>query len=169
MKLAAIPLLLLLVLQGQDPPPPKPPEGAPPLPQVPDVPMTPVQRKDLWQRFTTPSPIAGTYRLVSAVRGGQKANGVLGWMMVGERYLSIHLQDGGERPGQPSIQTSVRRYELRGMQLTTTSLLGARVPSGQAPALEAEGLVEIRTIQRTHTTLRVLQAEGDYLEFARVE
>lgn len=161
---------VLAVRQGQDPPPPKAPEGAAPLPQVPDVAMTPVQRKDLWQRFVPPSPLAGTYQLKAAARGGQLAtSSVQGWMMVSQRFLSIHIQDETGQPGKPSIQASVREYEYAGTQLTTTSRLGVRIASGENPVLEAPGLVETRLIQLTSTTLRVVQGGGDYLEFERVD
>lgn len=171
MKFVATALVLvLLALQVQDPPPPVPPTGAGPLPQVPDVPMTPVQRKDLWQRFAAPSPLAGFYRLKAASGGGvQATTSVKGWMTIGQRYLSIHIQDETGSRGKPAIQASVREYVLNGTQLRTTCRLGVRIPPGGDPVLEAEGLVETRVVQLTTTTLRIAQVSGDYLEFERVE
>ena len=173
MKLiAALLLCALACLPAQDPkpPPPKPPAGAAPLPQVPDVPMTAIERKDLWQRYAAPSPIAGTYRLIAAARGNQIVHGgVRGYLMVGERYLSIQIQDETARPGKPAIQASVRQYTLTGTRLQTTSCLGVRVPPGDDPVLDGEGLVEVRDVLLTATTLRVVQGSGDYLEFERVD
>ncbi|MEZ5966389.1 MAG: hypothetical protein R3F56_21315 [Planctomycetota bacterium] len=171
MRLAFASLLLVVVLaQTQDPPPPQPPQGAAPLPQVPDVPMTPVQRKDLWQRFAPPSPIAGSYRLKAASSGGRIATtSIRGFLTIGQRHLTIQIQDETGTPGKPSIQSSVREYELRGQQLRTTARFGVRVPSGGTPVLEAEGLVEMRLVALTSTSLKILQPSGDYLEFERVE
>lgn len=171
MKLLAPAFAFALVcLSSQDPPHPKPPEGAKPLPQIPDVPMTAIERKDLWQRFTAPSPIAGTYRLRSAARDNQVVReGVRGYLMVGERYLSIQIHDETRGSGKPSIQASVREYTLVGSRLQTTSCLGVRVPPGDSPVLDGDALVEVRTIEVTTTTLRVLQGPGDYLEFERID
>jgi len=173
MKSMAALVLLLAALSVQDPPPPRPPQppaGAAPLPQVPDVPMTPVQRQDLWQRFVPPSPLAGTYRLKAAGAGGVVATtSVKGWLTIGQRYLSFHIQDETGHPGKPTIQASVREYQLSGAQLQTTCKLGVRIPSGEDPVLEAEGMVESRLVQLTATTLRIVQPTGEYLEFERVE
>jgi hypothetical protein len=172
MKLAAALLVFaLLCLPGQDPPPlPRPPEGAQPLPQVPDVPMSAIERKDLWQRFATPSPIAGFYRLRGATRGGRpQLGGIEGYLFVGQRHLSLHLHDHTAHPGKPALQASVREYTLAGSRLQMTCRLGARIPPGDDPILEGDGLVEVRDILITATTLRVLQGEGDWLDFERIE
>lgn len=173
-------LLFALASQDQKPPPspppapqdrtPQPPPGAQPLPQIPDVPMTPLERKDLWQRFTKPSPLTGTYRLIAAARGNQVVrHNLRGYLMVSERYLAIQIHDETTRPGKPAIQASVREYSLVGARLQTTGRLGVRIPAGEDPVLEGEGLVEMREILLTTTTLRVLQGPGDYLEFERVD
>lgn len=169
---ATLALLGLFALQTQDPPPkpPQPPPGAAPLPQVPDVPLSAVERKDLWQRFTPPSPIAGVYRLRAATRGGQAVRGGLqGYLLVGEKHLAIHLQDGTSNPGKPALQSSVREYTLVGSRLQMVCKLGVRLDSGGDPVLEGDGLVEVRAIDITANFLRVVQGVGSSLEFERVE
>ena len=169
---------VLFCVARQDPAPvpkpqdktPQPPAGAKPLPQIPDVPMSAIERKDLWQRFTSPSPIAGFYRLRAAARGDQPVRaGLAGYLMVGERYLALQIHDETARLGKPAIQASVREYTLMGTRLQTTSRLGVRVLPGDNPVLEGDGLVEMRSIELTATTLRVVQGPGDYLEFERVD
>lgn len=162
----------LLCPSSQDQPPaPRSPADAKPLPQVPDVPMSEIERKDLWQRFVAPSPIAGFYRLRAAARGGREVRegGVQGYLVVGQRHLAIHIHDHTPHPGKPAIQASVREYTLAESRLQTTSRLGVRVPPGDDPVLEGQGLVEVRDLVVTATTLRVVQGEGDYLEFERIE
>jgi len=173
MRLAAVAALAFLGALAQDPArrrPPQPPPDAPALPQVSDRPMTEIERKDLWQQFVTPSPIAGFYRLRAVVRGGAPVPaGVRGYLVVGQRHLAVHLHDESASPGRPAVQASVRGYVLAGSRLQMTSELGVRLLPGEAPVLEGQGLVEIRDVVITATTLRVVQSPGDYLEFERIE
>lgn len=162
--------LLALHKQDQPPKPPSPPVGAAPLPPVPELPLTAVERKDLWQKFNAPSPIAGVYRLRSASRSGLGViGGLQGYLFATDRYLMLHIQDGSVRPGKPAIHSSVREYVLVDGRLQMTCKLGVRMESGGDPVLESDGLQEVRAIEVAANVLRVVQGAGSSLEFERIE
>ncbi len=164
--------LLLPVLSGQEAKRPSPPPGATtkPLPPVQEPERTPVERKDLLQKFKPASPLEGTYRLQAVgVPGGKVVKGYQGYLVVGKDYLSIHLQGPGVAKDLPSLQAGFRKYRIEGSELVMHSLLGHRnLPDGKV-VVEGKGVVERRGFLKAGNVLRISKSAEDYLEFVRIE
>ena len=151
-------------------PPPPPPADANPLPPVAEPLRTPVERRDLIQRFTPPSPLEGFWSLRRISRPGaiepQKA---VGYLAIGSRHLMLQLQIDGPSPRVPILQSGTRRYTVQGDALVTTSLVGlANEPNGDI-LLEQPGLTEMRRFTLLGSVLRILHEDGGHMEFVRVE
>jgi hypothetical protein len=148
---------------------PKPPAGAAPLPPIAEPPSALVDRSDLIQRFAS-SELNGTYRLVATYRDGvQVRSQQRGYMMIGYRYLSFHLQADADGGMPAMLQSGFRAFRVEGDRLVTTTLLGLRGSFGDRPQVDTEGISEVRTLSLTATTLRISQSAGDYLEFERID
>lgn len=163
MRWAILCVLALLALAFQDP------DRGPtsrPLPPIQEPFRTKVERQDLLQEFTEPSPLEGVYRLRS-VNGG--ASGVVpaGYLHVGRTHLSLQTAVFPNREKEPYLQASVRTYRIDGDKLVMTTALGHEYAGDIA--MEKQGRVEVRRFQRAGPVLKVFRADGSFMEFVRVE
>lgn len=169
LKLVIAAALILVAAVVQDPEKrPRPPEGAAPLSPVQEPFRASVERKDLLQRFTTPSPLEGHYRLLTYTRPGAPAVPTSGYLVVGRRHLSIHLQ--GQGPTRlPALQSAYRSYRIVDNRLYTTSLIGYRTDADGVVRIEKAGMTQSHGFRLIGTKL-TLRLEGDrVLEFERIE
>ena len=167
--------LLLALALPQDPQPasrPQPPPDwtARPLPPVDDPPRTQVERKDLMQQFTPPNPIEGCYELREVVRPGiPRAGRARGYLWIGRRHMSLHVQGDGDVPGLPHLQSSFRSYRVVGAKLQMNVLIGHRNDSDGDVLVERPGLVEERNFLLIGPVLRIYQGPDAWHEYVRIE
>ena len=169
-----VPLLCVLLLPGQDPASrPTPPQGAdsrPALPPVTEPFRSAVERKDLIQRFQPPSPIAGFWELrkISAP-SLTMPEGFKGYLVIGDRHMSLHLIGPGVKPEIPFFQSGFRRYRVVGDQIWSTSLLGVTNKENGEVLVDSAPIEERRTFLLAGSQLRISKPTGEYLEFVRIE
>lgn len=143
------------------------PASRPQLPPIEEPFRSRVERADLLQEFTEPTPVEGFYRLRSIVRGGRALRG-RGYVWFGRRHcmLSTSIARGGG--DAPFVQAGVRRYRVDGDKLTMTTLIGH--DHVDEVRFEAPGLVQTRKFTIAGTVLRIWQGGMDsYMEFVRAE
>ena len=166
-------ICLLLLLPDQDPPKvsrPTPPESSSTLPPVEEPYRTPVDRRDLMQQFDAPNPLQGIYELREIVRPGQaQVTGTRGYLLMGRRFLSLHIRGRGSTPSVPILQASFRRYSILDDRLQMSAIIGHRNEPGGDILVEEEGLTEVRRYSLTGAVLRIFQGPGSYMEFVRIE
>lgn len=170
-------MLAFIVLFGllpQDPvkkvEPARPPEVRETLPPVQEPFRSAVERKDLLQRFTDPTPLEGLFQLERYhVPGRGDWLGSTGYLFFGRQHMHLYVQmpTGADKP--PQMQASVRRYSLRGQQLLMTSLAGHKGGGGGKLKMERAGSTESRRVDLAGITLRLTKADGSYMEFVRIE
>lgn len=117
-----------------------------------------------------PSPIAGMWQLRNVV--GQKlgvAPAFRGYLAVGEHYLSLHLVGPGVEPKIPFFQSGFRTYRLERDRLITTTLIGVANRENGDVVIEDNQVEEVRSWERTGSTLRIKKGVGEYLEFTKLE
>ena len=151
---------------------PQPPQdkATPPLPPVLDPARSPVERRDLLQRFTTPHPIEGFYRLRHmVVAGGATVASSRGYLVLGQRHLAIQLYAPGPEPELANISAAVRSYKVVGDKLEMTSLLGHRNKDNGDIGFEPLGRVTQLEFLLAGSILRLHLAQDEYLEFERIE
>jgi hypothetical protein len=171
----ALAALLLAHLPPQDPQStsrPQPPPGwaSRPLPPVADPPRSQVERKDLMQEFTPPNPLEGCYELRDIVRPGlPRAGRVRGYLWIGRRHLSLHVQADGLRPGLPHLQAGFRSYRVVGNKLQTSVLLGHRNDADGDVLVEQPGMTEERAFLLIGPVLRIYQGPDAWHEYVRLE
>jgi len=154
----------------QDPTRPTPPAGAAPLRPVEEPYLAPVDRRDLIQRFEPKHPLEGMYRLNAMVRpGGRDVLGAEGFLVLGRRHMSLHLQAPGVEADVPQLRAGFRRYRIEHDRLLMESLVGHYNDLAGDMIVEGRGLRLARTISVVGSSLRVLDADGGYLEFVRIE
>lgn len=167
-------LSLVSVFASQDPQPAPRPAAPPPdaAPQTPveEPRVRPALRDDLLQREDAPDPIEGTWRLKSRVREGAVATQPgEGWMFVGRRYLSIHLQGPGKSVEFPMLRSGVRRWQRQGGSLQMTVVAGHFNDEGGDIKVESAGATETRRFEMVGPLLRIHQGNNSWLDFLRVE
>ena len=174
-KLALAACLLLSVPGEQGQPgqqghgqPPKPPANAPALRPVQDPPRTPVERRDLLQRFAPVSPLGGYYSLRSFVGPGGTPVAANGYLAIGRKHLSLHMFSP-RASGPPAIQSAFRSYRTSGGRLVMTTLLGLTNDAGGDVLIEKTGTTRAIGYRLIGTRLRLEVGEGRILEFERVE
>lgn len=161
-------LLAALGLAPQDPEKrPTPPSDAPPLAPVREEFRSAVERKDLLQQFTDPSPLEGVYELRSLERPGAAAIEVRGYLCVGRRYLSV--QSVGMTPGAPALQSGFRSYRITGTRLHMTNFLGFQAEPDETWQLVPQGHATSCSWSLIGTVLTFHLDNGDVLEFQRIE
>ena len=151
---------------------PSPPQDktTPPLPPVLDPARSPIERHDLLQRFTAPHPIEGFYRLRHmVVAGGATVPGSRGYLVVGQRHLSIQLYAPGAEPELANITAAFRSFEVVGETLEMTSLLGHRNKDNGDIGFEQLGTSTQLEFLLAGAILRLHLAQDEYLEFERIE
>lgn len=166
-------LSVVLVFSGQDPPAvarPTAPQSRSDLPPVDEPFRTPVDRSDLMQQFDAPHPLQGTYELREIVQPGQaQVPGIVGYLVIGRRYLSLHIRGPGSSPRVPALQASFRRYTVLDDRLQMSTIIGHRNEPGGDMLVEEEGLTEVRRYSLTGAVLRIIHGPGSYMEFVRIE
>ncbi len=143
------------------------PTSRPALPPIQEPFRSKVERKDLLQEFSKPTPLEGFYRLRAVVKGGAELATTRGYVYFGRSHMALNTRTVTHPRVAPFVQASVRSYRVEGDQLITTSLLGHDYPGKLR--IEQSGLVEQRRFQRAGTLLRIYQADRAYMEFERVE
>ena len=163
----------LLVASDQDPPNisrPTAPQSRANLSPVEEPFRTPVDRSDLMQQFDAPHPLQGTYELREVVHPGQaQVPGITGYLVIGRRYLSLHIQGPGSSPRVPALQASFRRYTVLDDRLQMSALIGHRNEPGGDILVEEQGLTEVKRYSLTGAVLRIISGPGSYMEFVRIE
>jgi hypothetical protein len=96
-------------------------------------------------------------------------DGLRGYLAVGRRHLALQIVQAGEPGRPPMIQSGFRTYRIEDGKLVTSSLIGFDNMERGALRFEPLGLEEVRNLERTPTSLRVLQDPGSYMEFVRIE
>ncbi len=149
---------------------PKAPADAEPLPPILDPGVAPVMRADLLTAFAPPTGYEGFYRLVAVNLGGRVIrDGLRGYLAVGRRHLALQIVQVGDPGAPPMIQSGFRTYRIEDGNLVTNSLIGFDNLQRNALRFEPLGLEEVRSLERTPTSLRVVQDPGSYMEFVRIE
>ena len=173
-SVAAVVVFALLstgVLLPQDKPKklPTPPPDANPLPKVLEPARSPVERRDLLQQFHKRHPLEGFYRLKAMVgRGSRQVAGSRGYLVVGQRHLSLHLYSPAG-PREANIQAAFRKFRIVGNKLVMNTLLGHRNKSNGDIALEPISYQIDHRFLLTGAVLRLYLAQDEYLEFERIE
>lgn len=166
-------ICLLLLVPDQDPPKvsrPTAPESRSTLSPVEEPYRTAVDRRDLMQQFDAPNPLQGIYELREIVRPGQaQVTGTKGYLLIGRRYLSLHIRGRSNSPRVPALQASFRRYSILDDRLQMSAIIGHRNEPGGDILVEEEGLTEVRRYSLTGAVLRIFQGPGSYMEFIRIE
>ena len=140
------------------------------MPPVLEPERTAVERRDLLQRFHGRSPIEGFYRLKRIVRpGGVVVQGSRGYLVVGNRHLSLQLYAPGRSPGQANIQAVFRSFRISGDKLLMSTLLGHRNKDNGDISFEPVGRETQHRFVLIGALLRVYYRIDDYLEFERIE
>jgi hypothetical protein len=175
----ALAALCLGLALPQDPQPASQPASRPqppadwqsrPLPPVDDPPRTAVERKDLMQQFTPPNPLEGCYELRDIVRPGMpRPARARGYLWIGRRHMSLHLQGDGETPRRPYLQASFRSYRVVGPRLVMNVIVGHRNDGDGDVLVEQPGLAEERTFQLIGPVLRIHQGPDAWHEYVRIE
>ncbi len=164
---------LFLFFLEQDPPAvsrPTAPESRTTLPTVEEPYRTAIDRRDLIQQFDPPSPLEGIYELRSIVRPGEaQVQGTRGYLLIGRRYMSLHIRGRGETPQVPHLQATFRRYTILDDRLQMSTVIGHRNEPGGDILVEEDGLTEVRRYSLTGSILRIFQGPGSFMEFVRVE
>lgn len=149
---------------------PTPPDDAAPLDPVPEPYLAPVDRRDLIQQFAPKHGLEGMYRLSALVRaGGRQVLGAEGYLVLGRQHLSLHLQAPGLEPGKPHFRSGFRRYRIRDDRLEMIALVGQANDLDGEIVLDGRGAEFSRSISVVGSSLRVLDADGGYMEFVRIE
>lgn len=166
--------IVLLGLLAQDPVKKteraRPPEDRKTLPPIQEPFRSAVERKDLLQRFVSPTPLEGLFKLERYhIPGRGDWIGSTGYLFFGRQHMHLYVQMPGAAGKPPSVQASVRRYSLRGQQLLMTSLAGHSGGGGGKLTMEKVGRTESRQVVLAGTLLRLTKADGSYMEFLRVE
>jgi hypothetical protein len=171
-RAAALLALLLAALSMQEPeskPSAPPPSQGKPLPPVPDPPRTPIERRDLLQRFTEPSPLEGFYRLVGLTQPGVVGGEAQGYLVIGRKHLSIHLEVLGI-DGDESHQSAFRSYRTSGPQLLMSTLCGFSAGPGRRSVLvDSPGIALACTYSLLGTALTLELDDRTVLKFERLE
>lgn len=162
MRWAILCVLPLLAVQDPDRRP-----TSRPLPPIQEPFRTKVERKDLLQEFTEPSPLEGVYRL-RAINGG--AGGIVptGYLHIGRTHMSLQTAIFPNRSrAEPFLQSSVRTYRIEGDKLVMTTLQGHQYDG--SIALDPQGQIDVRRFQRAGSVLKVFRGDASFMEFVRVE
>lgn len=129
-----------------------------------------VERRDLLQKFRSRHRIEGTYRLKSMVSTNTRpVKGGRGYLVIGQRHLSMHLYAPGSSPDQANIQAVFRKFRIVGDKLVMHTLLGHRNKSNGDIGLEPVGHMAQHRFELTGAVLRIYRAKDEYLEFERIE
>lgn len=181
MKAAVVTCLLglpfLSVDTIQDPPAkkarlPAPPQDKKPrrLPPVLQPMRSRIERRDLLQQFRSRHRIEGTYRLkrmvsvrIGTVKGGR------GYLVIGQRHMSMHLYAPGSATDQANIQAVFRKYRIVGDQMIMNTLLGHRNKDNGDIALEPISYVTKHRFELMGAVLRLYRSQDEFLEFERIE
>lgn len=172
MRAAAI-CLLLLGLPTQDPA--SRPSTAASRPSsgraaLPPIEAAAIERRDLIQRFSPPSPIAGFWELRLVVGPDPALAGMFrGYLVVGDRHLSLHIIGPTHAQSVPFFQTGFRRYRIDGDRLVMTTLMGVSNKENGDVVIENPAAEEIRTFERVGAVLRIRKASAEYMDFVRIE
>jgi hypothetical protein len=181
MKAAVVGCLLTLsvlpVTSSQDPPAkntdlPAPPQDkkARKLPPVLEPLRSRIERRDLLQQFRTRHRIEGIYRLKRMVSpGAATVKGSRGYLVIGQRHMSMHLYAPGDSEGEANIQAVFRRYRIVGDQLIMNTLLGHRNKDNGDIGFEPISYVTRHRFVLTGASLRLYRAKDQFLEFERIE
>lgn len=150
--------------------PAPPPAGAPPLAPLAEPFVSPVPRLDLQLRATPRDPIEGFWQLRDRVVGGRsEGTRSKGWLAVGRAHLLLHLLAEGPDPGVPILRAGVRQWQRDRELIRMTALAGHLNDADGDIVLEKAGLVETRRFELLGSVLRIVQDNGDRLEFVRIE
>lgn len=148
---------------------PTPPQGAKPLPPVLEPVRSPVERRDLLQKFHKRQPIEGIYQLKRMVLpGGRLVAGGRGYLFVGQRHLSMQLYAPKSKT-DANLFCATRRYRINGDKLEMSGLLGHRNKPNGAITLEPKGYQVMHRFTLSGSVLRIYRARDEYLDFERVE
>lgn len=147
---------------------PKPPENARVLPPVQEPYRAAVERKDLLQQFGEPSPLEGHYRLVTMSSAGAPRIPAQGYLVVGRRHLSIHLQ-ARAGSGEAALQSAYRTYRIEERRIHMTSLAGFRTKADGIIAIEQPGTMLSHGFSLIGTRLTLHLKGSRVLEFERIE
>ncbi len=144
------------------------PEPRKALPPVQEPFRSPVERRDLIQRFRPRSPLEGFYKLQRVVRPGQlDVTEASGYLVIGRTHLSLNLQT--TTPDQPQmIQAGFRTYTIQDDRIVMTALIG-HTNEGNQIVLDPPGLTETRRFRLGGSVLRIFQTNTAYMEFVRLE
>ena len=151
---------------------PAPPNGKKDtkLPPVLEPARSPIERRDLLQRFQGRHALAGMYRLKQmVVGGGTLVRGSLGYLVIGQRHMSLHLYAPSGSRGLANIQAVFRRFRIVGDTLVMSTLLGHRNKANGDIALEPIGHATQHRFARVGAMLRIYLTNRNYLEFERIE
>ena len=103
------------------------------------------------------------------VAGGATVPGSRGYLVVGQRHLSIQLYAPGAEPELANITAAFRSFEVVGETLEMTSLLGHRNKDNGDIGFEQLGTSTQLEFLLAGAILRLHLAQDEYLEFERIE
>jgi hypothetical protein len=168
-------LLAVAAWQGgterQDPPslPPIETEKKPAAPLPPAPP--PGQERSRLEAAPVVNPFLGVWSVTAAARPGGLVARPTGYIVFTPSFMSLHLAQASPMAAGARQQSSFRRYQVRGINLVTTTVHGLRTDerTGQATS-EAGGHIETRRFVFTGpNSLRILQGPEGHLDLTRIE
>jgi hypothetical protein len=156
-----------------DPTRPKPPQDLAtraPLPPIDEPIASPLERRDLMQRYRAPTPLEGLYELRSIQRPGVGgAVSAKGYLAIGARHLVLHVHVVESSPLRPFLQSGARTYRIVGNQLQMTTIVGHHNDADGNIHIERTGSTESRTFTLQGPILRIHHGASAWYEFLRIE
>jgi len=101
-------------------------------------------------------------------RGSVQVAGSRGYLVVGQRHLSLHLY-APAGIGSANIQAAFRKFRIVGNKLIMNTLIGHRNKSNGDIALEPISFQTEHRFLLTGAVLRLYLGNDEYLEFERIE
>jgi hypothetical protein len=139
-------------------------------PALPPIEAAAIDRRDLIQRFTPPSPLAGFWELRLVVGPEPALAGLFrGYLVIGDRHLSLHIIGPTHEQRVPFLQSGFRRYRIDGDRLVMTALMGISNKENGDVVIENTATEEVRTFERVGAVLRIRKASAEYMDFVRIE
>jgi hypothetical protein len=111
------------------------------------------------------------WTITAAARPGGLVARTTGYIVFTQSFMSIHLAQASAVAGGMRQQSSFRRYQVRGINLVTTSMHGLVTDERTGQAMtEPGGRVETRRFAfMGPNSLRILQGPEGHLDLTRVE
>ena len=102
------------------------------------------------------------------VPGGRTVRGARGFLVFGQRHMSMHLYAPESRE-HAHVQAVFRTYRIRGNRIRMSTLIGHRNKTNGDIALEPVSHATEHRFALAGAVLRLFRSKDEYLEFERIE